>query len=161
MIWIRPRTIDDRGQLSRVANHADLKAAGISLSHLGLPKPGAKEFTTAKQATQHHWSSLIVFVGPIPTFVCVVVVAKYFQIRSTPVILSAIVAGVISFWWLSINFWLKLFASRFVKAIRPTGRCVRCLYDLSGCPVEPDDCRVCPECGSAWKVTLAKPRLTW
>ena len=122
MIWIKPRTTDDRGQPSRVANHADLKAAGISHWELGLPLPGGKEFTTKKQATKHHWSSLIVFIGP--------------------------------------TVWLWVFSSRFANAIRPTGRCVRCLYDMSQCPIEDDDCRICPECGSAWKIELAQPRLS-
>ena len=160
MFWIRPRTTDDRGKPSRVANHADLKAAGIPLSLIGLPLPGGKELTTKKQPTKHHWSSLIAFLGPIPTFVAVVFLSKIFRIQSTPVILTMLALGVVFFWWVSINVWLWVFARRFVKAIRPTGRCVRCLYDMTRCPTEDDDCRVCPECGSAWKIELAQPQLT-
>lgn len=160
MIWIKPRTTDDRGQPSRVTNHADLKAAGISHWELGLPLPGGKEFTTKKQATKHHWSSLIVFIGPIPTFVTVLLLSKLLRIQSTPIILTMLAAGMVFFWWLSITVWLWVFSSRFANAIRPTGRCVRCLYDMSQCPIEDDDCRICPECGSAWKIELAQPRLS-
>lgn len=33
-----------------------------------------------------------------------------------------------------------------------TPRCLGCRYDLSGLNIEPDGCRVCPECGGAWRV---------
>lgn len=161
MLWIRPRTLDDRGKPSRVANHADLKAAGISHSQLGLPLPGAQDFTLKKQPTKHHWSSLIAFLGWIPASVCVLIIASFLRITSFPIIAALIVAGIVFCWWLSITLWLVLFAPQFIRAIRPTGRCVRCLYDMSSCPIEPDDCRICPECGAAWKVALAEPRLNW
>lgn len=31
-------------------------------------------------------------------------------------------------------------------------RCPTCIYDLSAIPIEPDGCRVCPECSGAWAV---------
>lgn len=161
MIWIRAKVLDDRGNPSRVANHADLKAAGVSLSRIGLPKPGLQQFTTKGKATRHHWSSLIPVLSLIPIVVIAEAISRSLNVRSTPVLLCMLGTGIAFSWWLSINIWLKLFATRFVDALRPTGRCPSCLYELTRCPVEPDDCRVCPECGSAWKLTLAKPRLTW
>lgn len=35
-------------------------------------------------------------------------------------------------------------------AMLAADRCPACGYDLAGSPVEPDACRVCPECGAAW-----------
>ncbi|MCC6427641.1 MAG: hypothetical protein IT435_12575 [Phycisphaerales bacterium] len=29
--------------------------------------------------------------------------------------------------------------------------CVACEYDLAGIPIADDGCRVCPECGAAWR----------
>jgi hypothetical protein len=29
--------------------------------------------------------------------------------------------------------------------------CPACAYPLASAPVEPDGCRVCPECGAAWR----------
>ncbi len=113
-----------------------------------------------KQATRHHWSSLIAFLGWIPASVCVLILASFLQINSQSIIIALLVASVAICWWLSTNLWLFLFAPQFIKAIRPTGRCVRCLYDMSQCPIEDDDCRICPECGSAWKIELAQPRLS-
>lgn len=113
-----------------------------------------------KQATRHHWSSLIAFLGWIPASVCVLILASFLQINLQSIIIALLVASVAICWWLSINLWLFLFAPQFIKAIRPTGRCVRCLYDMSRCPIEDDDCRICPECGSAWKIKLAQPRLS-
>jgi hypothetical protein len=31
------------------------------------------------------------------------------------------------------------------------GRCASCSYRLGGVAVEADGCRVCPECGGAWR----------
>ena len=160
MLWIRPRTKDDRGNASRVANHADLKTAGISLSQLALPLPGGKEYTTRKQMTKHHWSSLIAFLGPIPSCLGVLILAQSLRITAVPIILTLVLGSIAFCWWFSINLWLWIYRARFVRAICPTGRCVRCLYDMSRCPIEDDDCRICPECGSAWKVSLAEPRLS-
>lgn len=50
---------------------------------------------------------------------------------------------------------LYRFASR---AVPPAGirlayhRCGSCNYDLAGLEPEPDGCRVCPECGAAWRL---------
>ncbi|MCC7388765.1 MAG: hypothetical protein IT431_08340 [Phycisphaerales bacterium] len=33
--------------------------------------------------------------------------------------------------------------------------CLACLYELSGLTTEPDGCTICPECGAAWRLSLA------
>lgn len=35
---------------------------------------------------------------------------------------------------------------------RARGRCLACGYAIAGIEPEEDGCRVCPECGSAWKL---------
>jgi hypothetical protein len=39
-----------------------------------------------------------------------------------------------------------------VEALLSERRCASCVYDLSTISPEPDGCRVCPECGAAWKL---------
>lgn len=41
--------------------------------------------------------------------------------------------------------------SRWIEA----SRCPACSYHMEGVPIEADRCRVCPECGGAWKVDEA------
>lgn len=48
----------------------------------------------------------------------------------------------------------RVMCIRFTHAARVVvaeGVCARCQYPLSECPVEADGCRVCPECGCAWR----------
>lgn len=37
------------------------------------------------------------------------------------------------------------------RAIAATGLCASCGYRIGDLPVEADGCRVCPECGAAWR----------
>jgi hypothetical protein len=60
----------------------------------------------------------------------------------------AIVLGVTGVAYLRRSFFLKRFAGRLLRA----GLCVCCDYHLAAVPPEPDGCRVCPECGAAWKL---------
>ena len=39
------------------------------------------------------------------------------------------------------------------RAIAAHGHCATCGYLLVDLPAAPDGCTVCPECGSAWKIT--------
>jgi hypothetical protein len=39
-----------------------------------------------------------------------------------------------------------------VRRILGLGLCAGCAYELSGAPAGADGCRVCPECGAAWRV---------
>jgi hypothetical protein len=43
------------------------------------------------------------------------------------------------------------------EAIAGEGLCPGCLYKLSDLPEEADGCRVCPECGGAWRVPETGP----
>jgi len=160
MIWINPRTTDDRGQPSRVANHMDLRAVGISLSDLGLPPPGRMYYIRKGRRGDHHWSNIVGLLGALSSIMFVLYLINRYTFLSGQMAILFIVTFVAIFWWLTIAIWLKSFSQQFSRAIRSTGRCARCLYDLSRCPIEDDDCRICPECGSAWKVELAQPRLS-
>lgn len=40
---------------------------------------------------------------------------------------------------------------RRCEALAARGRCGACGYDLAKVKTEPDGCRVCPECGTAWR----------
>jgi len=45
-------------------------------------------------------------------------------------------------------------AARVRVALLKIGRCPSCGYALAGVEAEPDGCRVCPECGGAWRVEV-------
>lgn len=44
---------------------------------------------------------------------------------------------------------------RRCEALAACGRCGGCGYDLAEVDEEPDGCRVCPECGTAWRRSRA------
>lgn len=44
-----------------------------------------------------------------------------------------------------------LFADQIASAYIAAGRCAACGYGLASATVEPDGCRVCPECSAAWR----------
>lgn len=46
---------------------------------------------------------------------------------------------------------VKRIAPRIIDAFLFEGRCPGCGYVMDGMQTEPDGCRVCPECGAAWK----------
>lgn len=39
-----------------------------------------------------------------------------------------------------------------VDAVLQAGRCPSCRYDLRAIPEADDRCRICPECGAAWRI---------
>lgn len=52
----------------------------------------------------------------------------------------------------AVRWWLpKKLRDMEHKAKTDPPVCMACLYDLSGHAPQADGCRVCPECGAAWK----------
>jgi len=45
----------------------------------------------------------------------------------------------------------RVWGRKAVRAVPQSARCRACGYDLSGLKIEADGCRVCPECGGAWR----------
>jgi hypothetical protein len=43
---------------------------------------------------------------------------------------------------------------RHARALSTQGRCGACGYDLAHTRAADDNCRVCPECGAAWRMRL-------
>jgi hypothetical protein len=58
-------------------------------------------------------------------------------------------------WWLvgswAMARWRML---RISDALLASGRCACCGYALVALRREDDDCRVCPECGAAWRIFM-------
>jgi hypothetical protein len=50
-------------------------------------------------------------------------------------------------------------AQRAVALLAALRRCAACGYDLSVIIPEPDGCRLCPECGAAWRLPASAPEL--
>lgn len=48
-------------------------------------------------------------------------------------------------------------AEGFVRAALRVHRCPGCVYDLSTIAAQDDGCRVCPECGAAWRDRRPRP----
>jgi hypothetical protein len=60
-----------------------------------------------------------------------------------------------AFWVLAIFVFPRRLPARHSDELRgellAMGRCASCSYRLGGVAVEADGCRVCPECGGAWR----------
>jgi len=59
------------------------------------------------------------------------------------------VSGIECAWLLGVV--RRLHARRLARAYAMTGHCGSCAYALDGLKPESDGCRVCPECGAAWR----------
>jgi hypothetical protein len=51
----------------------------------------------------------------------------------------------------------RLFAEHIAEACTAARICPSCGYDLKSAPVEADGCRICAECGGAWREKSAPP----
>ncbi len=69
-------------------------------------------------------------------------------IRRVLLFVAALAVGCIGVGYLQRRLFLKRFAGRLLRA----GLCACCDYNLEGVLPESDGCRVCPECGAAWKL---------
>lgn len=65
------------------------------------------------------------------------------------VLVISIVALVLPFWkWANSRTRL-----RFTRLVLEQGHCPSCGYALADIPAADDGCTVCPECGSAWRIS--------
>lgn len=59
------------------------------------------------------------------------------------------------------QMWLEVRKARAVhiaEVVTAAGYCPTCAYDITGVQHQPDGCRACPECGSAWRIgEVAEP----
>lgn len=64
------------------------------------------------------------------------------------------IVGFIGAWRMRAGLQPDLFRSAMLKR----GRCPQCSYPIERCQPDPADaCRVCPECGAAWKLPETPP----
>ena len=76
-----------------------------------------------------------------------------------PLVLAFVVAGVYVAWafWRRRVLQRRGLAQHHAQAWLARGRCPGCGYSLRGLQPAGDGCRVCPECGGAWKISPAAP----
>lgn len=53
--------------------------------------------------------------------------------------------------WVGWQITRRVRARKFATALVAVSRCGSCAHDLTGLSAEADGCRVCPECGAAWR----------
>lgn len=144
--------IDARGRRVSIATIRQIRKAGVSPHLLRLPKECASEYTERFESTQHHWTAFIAFLGVFPAILLPMRIAQvrpglppfvYFAVFISLVTLFVVIAKLL---------WRQLYADRFIDTLKRHRYCPSCVYDLSGVPPEPDNCRVCPECGSTWHI---------
>jgi hypothetical protein len=148
---LKASTVDATNRRVIVATPKDIHAAGMKLRELGIPEPGGKSFTNKNEQTQHHWSSLLAFLGIVPGVALAMLLAKVFLYKNPLVLLAVVVSSIVVFWWLSEVIWFRLFTNHFVSALLSHDKCPSCLYTISGISQNTDQCRICPECGAVWK----------
>lgn len=64
------------------------------------------------------------------------------------VLLLTLIGASVGLGYLQRWFFVRHFGGRLLLA----GLCACCDYDLKAVRPEPDGCRICPECGAAWKL---------
>ncbi|RNC81486.1 MAG: hypothetical protein ED559_06750 [Phycisphaera sp.] len=143
---------DARGQRVPIATIGQIRKAGVSPQHLRLPKECASKYTERFESTQHHWTALIAFLGVFPAFLIPVRIAQMKPGLPPYVYLIIFISLVVLFVMVAKLLWRQLFADRFVDTLKRHRYCPSCIYDVSGVPLEQDNCRVCPECGSVWHI---------
>lgn len=57
----------------------------------------------------------------------------------------------VPYWTLLLLWFVGYLRVRRSRARRRPGHCAACNYSLLGLAREPDGCRICPECGAAWR----------
>lgn len=67
------------------------------------------------------------------------------------IVVAPIVVSVVCIAALRARHAVNLRSSAYADLFLREGRCPGCAYVLDGVTDEPDGCRVCPECGGAWK----------
>ncbi|HEX8876644.1 MAG TPA: hypothetical protein VF777_07840 [Phycisphaerales bacterium] len=147
---LRIRTLDDRGRRARLALFAPARLGArwplVSVAlgtfavagHILASRAGASVLIML--ALTACMLGLLGFGGPFAAFL----------ILFTPVASILILVAVNSLTSLSVlaGEAREALRSRWIEA----SRCPACSYPLEGVPVESDRCRVCPECGAAWKI---------
>ena len=69
----------------------------------------------------------------------------------------AVATGIAPFAPFPFVMWFIIRSARqkIARVVAAHGFCASCGYALSGIPVAHDGCTVCPECGSAWRLSPA------
>lgn len=143
---------DARGQSVPIATLSQIKRAGVSRHELRLPNECASEYTKRFESTQHHWTALIAFLGVFPAFLIPVRIAQMKAGLPPYVFLVLFISLVALFVLIAKLLWRQLFADRFVDTLKRHRYCPSCVYDLTRVPSQHDNCKVCPERGSAWHI---------
>lgn len=146
---LRVRAIDDRGRVSRLAVLAPAKPGarwpwlsivwGTLQALVEVLRSRAGLSVLIMVALTLCMLGLLGFGGPFAAFL----------ILFTPVASILILVAVNSLTSMAVlaGEARASLRSRWVQV----ERCPSCSYDLSGVLIEPDRCRLCPECGSAWR----------
>jgi hypothetical protein len=59
--------------------------------------------------------------------------------------------------WFGQYFYTRKTLAKHAAHVVATNRCPVCWYDLTAAKPEADGCRVCPECGAAWRHHMPHP----
>lgn len=161
-LWLK----DHRGRSCRV--HPGRGAAATSGS---APAPAEGDAALDEHARPGvDWSftlPLIGCLGFIGAGACVMSALGYAALSTLtkqapilpPLVLAFVVAGLYVAWafWRRRVLQRRGLAQHHAQAWLARGRCPGCGYSLRGLQPAGDGCRVCPECGGAWRIAPAAP----
>lgn len=154
--WFSGPTIrDDRGKRVPLALEQGLGTSASrrlrEASKLPAPRPTPGEVLEALgRGLLMAAVSLAAMLGPVWFMITRGVGGRVLRVGS-------FLAGVGVLLWLTI--WLARGTSvrRRARILRSAGLCASCGYDLDDVPAQEDACRICPECGSAWRASPSAP----
>lgn len=156
-------TTDDRGQRVRLIPQRQL---GI-LPGLPSPLPMKARERIWGEMQEHQLTRQNILATVFAIIVMCIIAFAWSRLAPTllaPFNLSPIVQGIAMGIWpflaLPPFVWFLTRANRIriARTIVKHGHCASCGYSLADIPPAEDRCTLCPECGSAWRIDLARQK---
>jgi hypothetical protein len=102
---------------------------------------------------------LLAFIAPVVAMMIAATAVSAYRRGIASASTSYIASGVFTMGVLAVVWVLRVRLRRprllreMIDLGRSDCRCSACTYDLIACAAQDDGCRVCPECGGAWRIT--------
>lgn len=160
--WLRATIVDDRGKRAPLVEHETMLPIGPGAERAErLRSVGAGAWTPV---SRDEWvRGVLLGLLALPVVLAVAVAPSYIAFRTDLPFWAKVLAGVPTGAVTPLVIVLiarRTAGRRLARWYVRAGYCASCAYDLTATPAEADGCRVCPECGSAWRANqdAAGPR---
>ncbi|MBM4113167.1 MAG: efflux RND transporter permease subunit [Phycisphaerae bacterium] len=137
-------TLDDRGRLVALAP-LDLRREMMPTQDLAPSTPPRPEETARAVRLALVAAPILLVSAAVPVLL--------FALGSIPrwLLISLVVPLGLVEALVAVHIARRAHAAKIAHRLTAAGRCGSCAHDLAGLRAEADGCRVCPECGAAWK----------